>query len=147
MPKKSVFSLFILFILSSTLVSLSLLLMSCGESSHSYGSGFIDKKERPKQVGLLILSGEKYIGQVVKVKGELTAVCKQKGCYFSLIDPKGSYFSGSKVYVDLENGKKFTIPIDSEGKIGVVEGTLSFEMDITKRGWKIVADAVEIYDK
>lgn len=133
MSKSPVFVLLIL-------VALSLSMVSCEGKSNKYGAEFTIE-DKPIPVGTLLLSGEKYIGETVKVRGKLTAVCKQKGCYFSLINN-----SGSKVYVDLEDGKNFTVPTDSEGKMAVVEGKFLFEMDITKRGWRIIGTAVQIYE-
>lgn len=54
----------------------------------------------------------------VTVSGTITTVCETMGCWF--------YLAGddSMVFVDLEQGKDFTIPIDAKGRRAVVAGTL-----------------------
>jgi len=56
-------------------------------------------------------------GAQVTASGTISRVCQTMGCWFYLAEGE------SLVYVDLEQGASFTIPIDSRGKRAVVAGT------------------------
>lgn len=124
-------------------VSLSIFLTSCEKPPKVYGAGFTNPEEKPLGLFDLLLSKNRYehVGHTVKVKAQMQAVDKQKGYYFRLQDRFGILF------VDLEKGKKFTVPTDSDGKIAIVEGKFMYDMDTATRGWKLIGDTVEIYEK
>jgi hypothetical protein len=56
-------------------------------------------------------------GAEVVVSGTISRVCQTMGCWFYLAQ------GDSLVYVDLEQGSRFTIPVDSSGKRAVVAAT------------------------
>jgi hypothetical protein len=56
-------------------------------------------------------------GAQVTASGTISRVCQTMGCWFYLAEGE------SLVYVDLEQGASFTIPMDSRGKRAVVAGT------------------------
>jgi len=58
-------------------------------------------------------------GREVTVSGTISRVCQTMGCWFYLADGE------ALVYIDLEQGGRFTIPIDSRGQRGIVAGVYS----------------------
>lgn len=56
-------------------------------------------------------------GSQVVVSGTISQVCQTMGCWFYLAEGE------SLVYVDLEQGSRFTIPLDSGGRRAVVAAT------------------------
>jgi hypothetical protein len=56
-------------------------------------------------------------GNQITASGTISRVCQTMGCWFYLAEGE------SLVYVDLEQGASFTIPLDSQGKRAVVAGT------------------------
>ena len=56
-------------------------------------------------------------GAEVVVSGTVSRVCQTMGCWFYLADGE------SLVYVDLEQGSRFTIPLDASGRRAVVAAT------------------------
>lgn len=54
----------------------------------------------------------------VVASGDVGRVCQSMGCWFYLAD------EAEMVFIDLEGGSRFTIPLDSEGRRAVVVGTL-----------------------
>ena len=55
-------------------------------------------------------------GTDVVVSGTIGRVCQTMGCWFYLTE------GAAMVYVDLEQGSRFTVPLDSTGKRAVIEG-------------------------
>lgn len=53
-------------------------------------------------------------GAEVVVSGTISRVCQTMGCWFYLADGE------ALVYVDLEQGSRFTIPLDARGRRAVV---------------------------
>ena len=56
-------------------------------------------------------------GSEVVVSGTISRVCQTMGCWFYLAQGE------SLLYVDLEQGSRFTIPLDASGRRAVVAAT------------------------
>ncbi len=57
--------------------------------------------------------------RAVVARGKVGRVCQSMGCWFYLAD------DDELVYIDLEGGSRFTIPLDAEGRPAVVAGRLA----------------------
>ncbi len=100
------------------LLPFALWLCACSASAEPsvYGSqrpaAELISKARP-----LVALAPEDAGSEVVVSGTISQVCQTMGCWFYLLE------GDSLVYVDLEQGSRFTIPVDSSGKRAVVAAT------------------------
>lgn len=62
-------------------------------------------------------------GRRVRTGGRITRVCQHMGCWLYVTDEQ------SELYVDLEMGKLFTIPSDSQSRDADIEGIVRFAAD------------------
>lgn len=67
----------------------------------------------------IVEAPEKFSGKTVQVTGKVSAVCKKKGCWLTLrgLSPKATARVTFKDYA-------FFVPMDCEGQLATVEGTL-----------------------
>ena len=68
----------------------------------------------------LISNPEPYLGKLVQVKGKITEVCQNMGCWMAMVDPQ----SGKTIRVKVNDGD-IVFPKDSAGKSAVAEGKFS----------------------
>jgi hypothetical protein len=62
--------------------------------------------------------GHSLDGKPVATTGRITRVCQHVGCWFYVTDGR------SELYVDLEGGRRFVIPMNSAGRRAEVVGTV-----------------------
>jgi hypothetical protein len=103
----------------SLVISLFLLatMLGCGgDGVQEFGK----LKEETRSVVLpeLLEAPELYMGERVAVEGRVFKVCQVMGCWFELVDARKT------LMVDLQMGRRFTIPEESAGFMARVEGTL-----------------------
>ena len=74
----------------------------------------------------LLSSPELYLGQEVAIEGRVFQVCQEMGCWFEVAD------SGRTIMVDLQMGRRFTIPERSAGMAARVQGKFVREEGVLK---------------
>jgi len=74
----------------------------------------------------LTASGEKYVGKVVQVKGQVKDVCRMMGCWMELADPD----TGKTIRIQVKDGE-IVFPKEALGKTAVAEGKL-VKVELTK---------------
>jgi hypothetical protein len=74
----------------------------------------------------LLSSPEIHLGKEVAVQGVVAQVCQEMGCWFELSEASG------RLMVDLQMGRHFTVPKESEGLRARVEGTFVREDGVLK---------------
>jgi hypothetical protein len=62
----------------------------------------------------------------VAVAGSVFQVCQEMGCWFEMAE------GGKRLMIDLQMGRRFTIPKDAVGKVARVEGTFVREDGVLK---------------
>jgi len=77
-------------------------------------------------IATLLASPDSYTGKVIQVKGKITAVCQQAGCWMALAASDG----GQSVRVKVKDGE-IVFPKDGAGKTAVAEGKFT-RIDLTK---------------
>jgi hypothetical protein len=75
--------------------------------------------EGPIALSTLLAHSENYVGKTVQVKGKITAVCQEMGCWLDLVND-----AGQKIRIKVNDGE-IEFPKDSAGKTVVAEGTFS----------------------
>ena len=85
-------------------------------------------------VGDLLDSPEIRLGTDVTVTGTVAQVCREMGCWFEVEE------NGRRLMVDLEMGRRFTIPESSAGRRARVEGRFVRQDGVLK----IVGRGVEL---
>jgi hypothetical protein len=68
-------------------------------------------------IAALLADPESYLDKMVQVKGKITAVCQEMGCWMALADAAG----GKAIRVKVEDGV-IVFPKDGAGKMAVAEG-------------------------
>jgi uncharacterized protein DUF4920 len=76
--------------------------------------------KQPTPIPTLISEPAPYLGKVVQVKGKITEVCQEMGCWMAIADPE----SGKTVRVKVNDGE-IVFPKDAAGKTAVAEGKFS----------------------
>lgn len=101
------------------MVFVSVIIAGCGEKSKVYGQSISDNSV----ITIKELQDKKadYSGKLVKIKGKITDVCQDMGCWFNVNDGTGI------MYVDLEMGRNFTIPKNTANQPVTVEGKLKYD--------------------
>ncbi len=101
--------------MKSWIVSLLALLWVVSVDAQQYfGEKIDDKGITPMEEVISSLEVGKKVH--AKVKGQVTGVCKMKGCWMTIQDEKGNeFFVRFKDY-------GFFVPMDIEGKTAVIEG-------------------------
>jgi hypothetical protein len=59
-----------------------------------------------------------YVGKTIQVKGKVSEVCEEAGCWMNLIDPK----TNAKVRIKVNDGE-IVFPKEAIGRMAVAEGT------------------------
>lgn len=77
-------------------------------------------------VDKLMGSPDKYVNKTVQVKGKITEVCQQMGCWMMLVDADGAKAVRIKV-----NDGEIEFPKNASGKIAVAEGKFT-KKELTK---------------
>ena len=76
--------------------------------------------KEPMSIQKLMATPDAYVGKTVQVKGKVTDVCQELGCWMELVDAS----SGAKVRIKVEDGV-IVFPKDSAGKTAVAEGVFA----------------------
>lgn len=104
--------------MSAALVLLALFTAACSGDAQPqlYGSkaDLIELQDKARPVGKL---SSEDAGAEVIVSGTIQRVCQTMGCWFYLAE------GAALLYVDLEQGARFTVPVDSAGRRAVIAGT------------------------
>ena len=93
---------------------LGVIIAGCVTKSQAYGKEVSENKVLT--IKEIETNNADYDGESVKIKGKITEVCQDMGCWFKVKDGTGI------MYVDLEMGRNFTIPKNSGKQPVVVEG-------------------------
>jgi hypothetical protein len=75
--------------------------------------------KEPMSVANLMAHADDYVGKTVQVKGKVSAVCQEMGCWMEL-----SNDAGQKIRVKVEDGV-IVFPKDATGSSAIAEGKLS----------------------
>lgn len=67
-----------------------------------------------------------FVGQTIQVKGKVTEVCEEAGCWMNLVDPK----TNAKVRIKVKDGE-IVFPKEAIGRLAVAEGKFT-KLDLTK---------------
>ncbi len=94
-----------------------------GEGPVDYGQPF-HQESKTLTIEALMANPEAYLGQMVRVEGEVKEVCPKKGCWLDVVD------QGAQVRVKVKDGE---IVFDQKlvGKKVVAEGTV-YKFELTK---------------
>jgi len=74
----------------------------------------------------IMAAPDSYVGKTVQVKGRITEVCQNMGCWMHLVDPAGK----AMVRIKVRDGE-IVFPKDSPGRTAVVEGKL-VKLELTR---------------
>jgi len=72
--------------------------------------------DSPIALATLLAHSEDYVGKTVQVKGKISAVCQEMGCWMELVND-----SGQKLRIQVKDGE-IVFPKDSAGKTAIAEG-------------------------
>ncbi len=75
--------------------------------------------KQPVAISALLAKPAGYVGKTVQVKGKITAVCQEMGCWMELADEKDA-----KIRIKVEDGV-IVFPKSSAGKTAIAEGKFS----------------------
>jgi hypothetical protein len=95
-------------------------LLAAAGSTH-YGKPFTVKEET--RISDILASPEKFAGKKVKVRGTVTNVCAERGCFLNL--------KGDKKFQELQfkvDDGVIVFPADALGKEAVAEGVISVQV-------------------
>jgi hypothetical protein len=95
------------------------LLMAAGPTH--YGKAFTVKEET--RISEILANPEKFAGKTVKVRGAVTNVCAERGCFLNL--------KGDKKFQELQfkvDDGVIVFPADALGKVAVAEGVISLKV-------------------
>jgi len=68
-------------------------------------------------IAALLANPGEYVGKVVQVKGKVTEVCQEMGCWMAIVDPE----SNQKITIKVNDGD-IVFPKDAPGKRATAEG-------------------------
>ena len=106
----------------ATGVLLSLLAGGCsGEEPRVYGQD--PAPLEPTPIFEIQAVPERFHGKTIVLEGEAFDVCQHVGCFFSIDDGTGV------IYVDLQEGRQFTVPKGLGGSRVIVQGAVVAERD------------------
>lgn len=86
-----------------------------------YGKPFTVKEET--KISYILANPEKFAGKTVKVRGAVTNVCAERGCFLNL--------KGDKKFQELQfkvDDGVIVFPADALGKVAVAEGIISVKV-------------------
>lgn len=95
-------------------------LLFAAEFTH-YGKAFTIKEET--KISDILAAPEKFDGKKVKVRGTVTNVCAERGCFLNL--------KGDKKFQELQfkvDDGVIVFPADAQGKEAVAEGVISLKV-------------------
>lgn len=95
-------------------------LLLAAEYTH-YGKPFTVKEET--RISEILATPEKFAGKKVKVRGMVTNVCAERGCFLNL--------KGDKKFQELQfkvDDGVIVFPADAQGKEAVAEGVISLKV-------------------
>jgi hypothetical protein len=72
--------------------------------------------ENPISLATLLAHSGDYVGKTVQVKGKITEVCQEMGCWLDLVND-----AGQKIRIKVNDGE-IEFPKDSAGKTVIAEG-------------------------
>jgi hypothetical protein len=73
-------------------------------------------QKEPVAISSLLSKADDYVGKTVQVKGKITEVCQEMGCWMNLVNSEGQ-----AVRIKVKDGE-IVFPKDSAGKNAVAEG-------------------------
>ena len=82
--------------------------------------------KRPMSIQALLSAKDQYVGKTVQVKGTITEVCQEMGCWMQLVEQS----TGARLQIKVEDGV-IVVPKDSAGKTAIAEGVLS-KLEMTR---------------
>jgi hypothetical protein len=88
----------------------------------------------PSSIPDLVASPELHLGRQIAVRGTVVQVCQEMGCWFEVME------GGKRLMVDLQMGRRFTIPKGSTGFAARVEGKLIRDEGVLK----MIGEGVEL---
>ena len=74
---------------------------------------------KPIEIAALVSHSDQYEGKTVQVKGKITEVCQEMGCWMELVND-----AGQQVRIKVNDGE-IVFPKDAAGKMAVAEGKFS----------------------
>lgn len=75
-------------------------------------------------IPVILAEGEQYVGQVVRIEGNATEVCQQKGCWATFVSDSGTVRIRMPRNAD-DTDYLFTLPKNLAGQRIIAQGTLS----------------------
>jgi hypothetical protein len=94
--------------------------------------------KEPASIQKVMSAKDSFLGKTVQVKGTVTDVCQQMGCWMELVEPS----TGARLRIKVEDGV-IVFPKDSVGKTATVEGVFG-KVEISRE--EAVAQARESAD-
>jgi hypothetical protein len=82
--------------------------------------------KEPMSIQKLMAAREQYLGKVVQVKGAVTDVCQEMGCWMELVESS----TGARVKIKVEDGV-IVFPKNSAGKTAIAEGVFT-KLEMTR---------------
>ena len=99
---------------------LAAVLLSAADYTH-YGKPFTVKEET--KISAILATPEKFAGKKVKVRGVVTNVCAERGCFLNL--------KGDQKFQELQfkvDDGVIVFPADAQGREAVAEGVISLKV-------------------
>lgn len=87
----------------------------CGDGVSTYGD--MSREAETIDIESLLDAPELHLGNEVRVSGRVAQVCQEMGCWFEILE------EDRRLMIDLQMGRRFTIPESSAGLWAVVVGT------------------------
>ena len=81
--------------------------------------------DKPIEIAALLSHADQYVGKTVQVKGKITEVCQEMGCWMELVNE-----AGQQVRIKVNDGE-IVLPKDAAGKQTVAEGKFT-KQSLTK---------------
>jgi hypothetical protein len=86
------------------------------QAAETYGGGVTVTETT--SIGKILADPDAFVGQKIRIEGEVTDVCPMKGCWMEIAEPEGD-----RIRVKVEDGV-IIFPKDAKGKRAVAEGVL-----------------------
>lgn len=102
-----------------TLVFAALLALAASSFAAEVKLGKPLKVKEPISISKFLEKPDQYVGKTVQVKGKVTGVCQEMGCWMMVADD-----AGKAVKIKVKDGE-IVFPKDSPGKTATVEGTFA----------------------
>jgi hypothetical protein len=91
---------------------------AAGDAGKTYGEGLTG--EETIAISELLSRGDEYLGQVVRVEGIITGVCKKRGCWMSIASEDEDF---QEIRIKVDDGV-IVFPMEAKGRLAVAEGVL-----------------------